>query len=787
MYRIEVRGVVQGVGFRPSVKRAADNIGASGFVRNDGSHVTIVCDKDPDLFIDEIKKIIGPMARIEEWSSTTVEDDIKDFSILRSLEGERDSSLPPDTAICDNCLKEMMDPNGRRYLYPFTNCTDCGARYTLIEGLPYDRERTSMSEFGMCDRCSNEYSDISFRRFHAQTLSCRSNGPRYRYLGNDLEEISDGWNGFMDCAKDIQKGRTVIVKGWGGMHIVTDPGGMDEMRKWYGRPNKPFAIMAKDIGTVREFAEIPDHSERTLTSPARPILLLKKKDDPSSWARKALDLASPGLSSIGVHLPYSGIHHLLFRALEEIGSDLGWLVMTSANPPGEPMALTLVDAKRMEADGYLVHDRRISARCDDSVLVPNRYGTDRAHTVPGPFDIRSFPIRKARGLIPDPLEIPHKRQVLSLGAERNVTITVTRNGRSYTSPYIGNSRHPDVLDHAKDTSRRFMDLFGVNDPEFVSVDLHPRYETVELGSELADEFGVPLLRFQHHRAHAASLLVDSRIRSMPVVVLDGVGYGDDGRPWGGEIIDASWDGMERIGHLQYFGLPGGDSSVYHPERIAHWLTIENGKEFDLDDDDANYLLKASHAKAVLTSSMGRLLDALSSILLGVTWRSYDGEPAMRLETLLGRSKDPRTSIFRTEISKGQVDVLTRWDILTEHLFKDGIVTPSYRSGDRSSADLAMGMVGSIIDDMISLAIEKGDGTRDGRGRPYVGLSGGVAYDLPIVDAFVSSCHEKGAFPVLHSRVPPGDGGISVGQAALSGFDLDGRSPFIRKPDKVNGR
>ncbi|RLF68940.1 MAG: carbamoyltransferase HypF [Thermoplasmata archaeon] len=763
MYIIRVRGVVQGVGFRPSVARAAASMEASGYVRNDGSHVTIACDMEPARFMEGLLPHLGPMARVEDWSFEEVDGELEGpFRILPSVEGEMDSPLPPDTAICDRCLRELTDRADRRFLYPFTNCTDCGARYTVIDSLPYDRQRTSMKDFPMCSRCQGEYSDQGSRRFHAQTISCPDCGPRYRFLGSDLEVRAEGWDSFLECARSLKGGGRLIVKGWGGMHIICDPANLGSLREWYGRPYKPFALMARDLSFVESAAHLPDSARKALISPARPIVLLKKRDDAPGWVRSAMEMASPGLDSIGIYLPYSGIHHLLFRALGSVGADLPWIVMTSANPPGEPMALDVGEASKLGADGYLVHDRRISARCDDSVLVSDPFG-DGVIAREGPFSIRGFPVRKARGLVPDPLEVPHGRKILSFGAERNVTVTVTREGRAYTSPYVGNTRHPEVVDYTLDSAGRFMYLFGAGDVEAVACDLHPRYETVKIAREMADERSVPLIRIQHHRAHAASLMVGSAVEGMGVIVVDGVGYGDDGLSWGGEIFHASWEDIDRVGHLQYFGLPGGDASVYHPERIAHWLSMEAGSDLDIGDEKVRSILAASHSGAVMTSSMGRLLDALSALLLGVTWRSYDGEPAMRLESLLSRAREPEIELFSLPVRGREVDVVGRWRILLEELFVNGSPKIGDRSGDRRSADLAMGMVRSIISDMVEVGMK---GVDDNEGK--MGISGGVAYDIPILEAFVEEVKARGMTPVLHSRVPPGDGGISVGQAALAG-------------------
>ncbi|MBN1389029.1 MAG: carbamoyltransferase HypF [Candidatus Thermoplasmatota archaeon] len=779
MWTIKLTGVVQGVGFRPAVARTASRIGALGFVRNDGSHVTIGTDTDPELFLSELDVELGPMASIDgrviewsDWKAFEMEAPV-DFLILPSTQGERDSSLPYDTAICDSCLREMLDPLDRRYLHPFTNCTDCGARYTLIGSLPYDRERTSMEPFELCGDCDREYSDLSFRRFHAQTLSCPVDGPSYRYLNAGGKVLSTGWASFMDCARSISDGKLLVVKGWGGMHIVSDPGRTRELREWYKRPFKPFAIMVKDIRTAGELAHVSDHEKDLLVSPARPIVLLRKRIDVPDIIKEKLDLLSPGLDNIGIYLPYSGIHHLLFKALEDIGSRIGWLVMTSANPPGEPMALELEDATKLKADGYFVHDRSIMARCDDTVLVPFPYD-DRILSRTGPFGSRSLLIRKSRGMIPDPLDLPHERTLLGVGAERNVSVSISRTGRSFTSPYIGNSRHPSVLGFMEDSARRLMYLFGAEDIEAVVVDEHPRYNTRRWGSEFAEDRGIPLMEVQHHHAHAASLMVDAGIERSTTVVVDGVGYGDDGTPWGGEVIDTNMGSCRRVGHLEPFGLPGGDVSVHHPERIAYWLTREAGHHLELEDHGTMDMLDRTHDKAIRTTSLGRVLDALSSLMLGVTRRTYDGEPAMRVEALLSSSVSPINGPFRQDVIGSTIGIVGRWRTLIEEISRTSpsVIRPGFVAGYQKKADLAMGFVSSIIDDLVRTAVNEGN-AYDENGVQLVGLSGGVSYNVPIVKRFVDSCSKLGAMPVLHSRVPPGDGGISVGQVYLGGLMLDG--------------
>jgi hydrogenase maturation protein HypF len=734
---------------------------------------------DPSLFLEAVKAQLGPIARLEDskarvgsWAEHGfLEEGPTDFLILPSVKGENDSSLPMDTAMCDKCLSEMLDPSDRRYRHPFTNCTDCGARFTVVEGLPYDRERTSMRLFPPCKHCTEEYSDESERRFHAQTLSCPNDGPRYRFLDRDL--IQAPGDPFDSAAEKVLDGGIVAVKGWGGMHLVCDPQRLTRFREWYRRPYKPFALMARDISVAEEVAQVRDVERRALLSPARPIVLLRKRDPPPSWASEVMAQASPGLDSIGLYLPYAGVHHLLFKAISDAGSQLPWVLMTSGNPPGDPMALELNDITNLRADGYLVHDRPIAARCDDTVLVPNPLPAGSYTAGKAPFGLRTFPVRRSRGLVPDPLPMPHDRRVLSVGAERNVSVTVSKDGTSFTSQYIGNPSKPLVLEFARETAARMMELFGINGLEAIGADLHPRYITSRWAAELSERYGVPLIKVQHHHAHAASLLVDSGLDAMGAVVVDGVGFGDDGTPWGAEALSVDLGSCRRVGHLEPFGLPGGDSSVLHPERIAFWLTKASGCDMDLGSPEAERVLTAMMGRVEMTTSLGRLLDALSALMLGITWRSYDGEPAMRLEALLARSRKAERELFEAEVHQGIVPVICRWKALLGEVqtAAGGTVRPGVRMDPVRAADLCMGFVEAVVEDLVLIAGEGAPILKDdGRGRP-VGLSGGVAYDLPVVEAFHRACLMHGLVPVLHSRVPPGDGGISVGQAAIAGRRL----------------
>ncbi|MCK4444125.1 MAG: carbamoyltransferase HypF, partial [Thermoplasmata archaeon] len=528
---LKIFGVVQGVGFRPTVYRIASSMDLKGYVKNKGSYVEVCVDRDEESFVDRLKDELPVLGRIDRIE--TVESDCHkeydSFLILSSEEGRRDPSIPPDVATCDNCREEIFDPDDRRYMYPFTNCTDCGARYSLIEDFPYDRKHTSMDDFPLCEICSQEYGEPGDRRFHAQTISCYDDGPRY-VLYDGKGEAVDETNPVARFAKEIDSGGIGVAKSWGGMHIVCKLDAIPRFREWYGRPYKPFAVMVRDIETARKYAHVGDHEEDLLTSFQAPIVLLQKKHGQFD---EILDHVSPGLGNIGLYLPYTAIQHILFH---NVKSDS--LVMTSANLPDEPMLIRNEDAFSLGLDLYLLHNRRIVSRVDDSVLVP--------------FEGKKFFIRKSRGFVPNLLNVYHDLNILSIGAEENVTVSISKDGKVVTSQYIGNTTRYEVQNFMMDSIDRLLDLFGVNEIDAVAIDLHPQYSTRRVGEELAERFDVDTIEIQHHWAHASSLMVDND-REDPMIALsvDGVGYGLDGKIWGGEILHSQLDSFRRLGHLEY--------------------------------------------------------------------------------------------------------------------------------------------------------------------------------------------------------------------------------------------
>jgi hydrogenase maturation protein HypF len=754
--RIVFYGVVQGVGFRPTAYRVARAMGLRGYVRNNGSNVEVVVDGKAAEYVEAFRKALPPLARIEDVKREEVDEEtvrkalghsreIADFSIVHSKAGSRDSPIPADTAMCDSCRKELMDPKDRRHLFPFTNCTDCGARFSVIRDVPYDRKNTSMDEFRLCPVCQDEYRDPENRRFHAQTISCPDDGPRYTLYDKGKRVVARE-TALEDAAKRLDAGQIGVVKGWGGMHIVCRLEECGRLREWYRRPAKPFAVMFRDLDTVRRHADVDEQAEKLITSIQRPIVLLP---------RKAIcpELLSPGLGTVGCYLPYSGLHYILFDKMRSEA-----LIMTSANPAGEPMLLENGEAFSLGLDFYLLHDRKIVNRTDDSVVIPFHGG--------------KFFIRKSRGWVPDGIVVPYAERILSMGAERNVTSAISKDGKLYASQYIGNTTRYNVGRFQDHATRYLMRLLGIPKAERVVVDLHPQYATRRLGTEMAIEFGARVDEIQHHWAHAASLMLDNGLGSDERILclsVDGAGFGPDGTVWGGEVLLAGYNGYERVGTLEEFPLIGGDAAVKDPPRLVFGLFERQGighrlwdRQRLLDDPKAELLRKMLKGSP-MTSSLGRLLDALACYLGFGTRRTYDGEPAMRLERHIAAGEpqfkfdqgEPKTDARR---GARVVEVSPLFRQLYDYM-------QSAERNEKARADLARSFTECVLRQMVDIAADRAE--QEGLRR--IGLTGGVSYNVPICEIAIRRIRERGFEPLLHDRIPNGDGGISAGQNVIAGL------------------
>jgi len=730
--KITVYGIVQGVGFRPTVYRVAKAMGLKGFVLNNGSNVEIHVDKDADRFLEELRKALPALARIDRAEFEDVDEELTEFSIAHSTDGARVSLIPTDTAICKNCINDFLEDTNRRFLFPFTNCTECGARFTVIADLPFDRARTSMVDFPMCPDCSKEYSSPDDRRFHAQTISCPKCGPKYTLYDKGRRKISG--DAFREFAARIDGGSVGLLKGWGGMHIISTFENASRLRKVYRRGDKPYAVMMRDLDTVGRYAELTSEEEALLTSPQRPIVLLHKRKD----KLEPLEKVSPGLGNIGVMLPYSGAHLMLFKHLTADG-----VIMTSANPPGEPMCVENEKAFDLGLDFYLMHNRRIIHRCDDSVVKVNSGRTNFT--------------RKSRGFVPTPLEANHKHPVIGVGAQWDVTGSVSRNGEIFLTQYVGESQQYPTLQYLDDAIHHLAALLGMKWFEAIGMDKHPRYSTRVVARRLAKEHGARLVETQHYHAHAAALKIDRRIAG-PLVCLawDGTGYGDDGTSWGGETLLADFAGYKRLGTLEGIPLLGGDKAVVDPKRVVTAIQLRLGRRATMVEDSEERLYSKMLDKSVLASSMGRVLDSVSCILGVCCKRTYEGEPAIKLERWLEIGR-PRFE-FEVEFGRnGEVEYAKTLPMFAQ-------LMDLKIESDSDRADAAV----SFAKTLVVATADRACGYAESQGLKQVGLTGGVSFSGPIT-AWVKETVEKNGLEFIgHERVSNGDGGISTGQNAIAG-------------------
>jgi hydrogenase maturation protein HypF len=721
--KIVVRGIVQGVGFRPTVHRVATAMGLNGYVQNNGSNVVIEVDREAEEFVERLRASLPPLADLEsvEFERGLSGEELDNgFRIVPSEKGVRGVGIPNDAAMCDNCRHEMFDPEDRRYLYPFTNCTDCGARFSIIDDLPYDRDKTSMRTFPMCQECREEYEDPSDRRFHHQTISCPRCGPAFYLLDKDGRRVEGP--PIPTFASLLEESAIGVCKGWGGMHICCTLEALPRLRLWYRRKEKPFAVMVRDMEAVLRYSRPDDFEKEHLLSSHRPIVLVPKIDS------RVTELISPGLGNIGLFLPYTEMQNQLFSYL-----DVDALIMTSANVPGEPMVLRDEDALSLGAEYYLMHDREIVNRCDDSVLRT--------------FGRSTFFVRKSRGHIPSSIELGLKGSAIGVGAQEHISGAVAQAGKAYLTQYIGDGSSYGVMEFLERALGYHMRLLGISKPQAIAVDLHPGYSTRRLGKRMAEDLGAELIEVQHHHAHAAALMVDSGLREMVVLTLDGTGYGADGVAWGGEVLYSDFDSYKRIGHLQEFPLLGGERAVHDVRRLAFALADLGGLSTSYFEGQDLEILRKMRSSAPRTTAMGRFLDAISCQLGVCDYRTYDGEPAMKLERLLEKGSD---SLSIPVSRKGNV-------IQTAEMFR------AMAEAEGSREDKAHSLVKAVMRGLVDIAVDEAERI----GVQHIGISGGVTYNKTISEMAKGLVEARGLKLVCHDRLPNGDGCIAVGQCAIA--------------------
>jgi hydrogenase maturation protein HypF len=753
--RLRVVGVVQGVGFRPFVHRLAAELGLGGHVGNDTEGVCIEVE-GPTATLEQFEaRLISdapPLARIFGVEGTPLAVRHQhDFTIVASqAEGRARTFVSPDVAVCDDCLLELFDAHDRRFRYPFVNCTNCGPRFTITVRLPYDRPNTTMAGFELCARCRAEYDDAADRRYHAQPVACAECGPRLWFEGPD--GTVEGTDAALSAAQgSLARGEVVAIKGLGGYHLACDatsPSAVARLRERKQRADKPLAVMVRDVGAARTIVHIDARQAALLAGPQRPIVLLARRD-----GTPVTDQVAPGNPQLGVLLPYTPLHHLLFQPVPGgTGPVPTVLVMTSGNLTDEPICHDDADARhRLSriADTWLVHDRPIHVPCDDSVLRVD--------------DGEELPIRRARGYAPLPIRLPFEvTPVLAMGGELKNTFCMASGPDAWVSQHIGDMGSLETLAAFERSTEQFRAIYQV-DPDLVAADAHPGYQTRRWADERS---GRPVELVQHHHAHVAAVMAEHGLPAGSRVIgvaFDGTGYGSDGAIWGGEVLLAGYDDFERVAHLGSVPLPGGDASIRHPYRaaLAHLWAAGIGWDFDLapvahaSEEERTVLQRQLErsVQCVPTSSMGRLFDAVSS-LIGVRHSaSYEAQAAMELEWVAAAHlHDARE--YRFTVDSGQMETASLWHALVDDI----------RHGHAQGA-MAAGFHVAVA----RLIADIADAQRAATGVDVVALSGGVFQNALLTRLARAELTRRELVVLTHRLVPPNDGGLALGQAVVAGL------------------
>lgn len=736
---ITVRGIVQGVGFRPFVHRIAREAGVFGAVRNLGTSVAIEAEGEDaavEAFLAKLR-VGPPLSRIDsvEAEEAPYEGRYREFTIEKSGLAGFGGFIPPDTGICNACLGDMQHTAHYKD-YWATSCVDCGPRYAVMDALPYDRENTSLVEFPLCEDCLKEYGNPDDRRYHAQTISCPKCGPRLSFFNAAREELTPPLE---QTIAALQAGQIVAIKGVGGFHLCCRLDTIPLLRQRRNRPEQPFALMAP-LPVIEKYAAVSAGERELLDSLKRPIVLLKSRGN-------VPDAVSPGLDTVGFMTPYTGFHHLLFSKITEP------LVMTSANLPSEPMVRDNEEAFRRLggiADSFLLHNRKIFNRCDDSVL---RWNHGKA-----------FFTRMARGYAPTSFVLKDKapKAILAMGPELNSSISIYQDNLCYVSHHLGNITNPLALDNLRETVDRLLKMTQVA-PEIVACDLHPSFLSTRLGRELAQKFGAQVVPVQHHRAHIGSLVAEGLdVDDVVGVAMDGVGYGEDGTIWGGEIFSGS-------GHpagLLPVPMPGGDLATRFPLRMAAGIlhgSVADARLLKVLDTggmpelEAGIILRQLQTgiNVARTSSAGRVLDAVAAVLGICCRRTYEGEPAMKLESAASRGDGGNVKLRCGLLQRNGTRYVDSRALLTS------VVEALYEG--RSKFDIAAAAQVTLARALAFQACEEALKT----GKPTVGFSGGVAVNAAIGAEIERVVRENGLRFATNHKLPCGDGGVSFGQAVLA--------------------
>ncbi len=747
-----IKGIVQGVGFRPFIHKLVQNYNLSGWVFNSNQGVEIEVEgKEEELnsFIIDVKKKLPPLARIEKIEVNQLHlVGYKGFSIKKSITKEENGFVlvSPDISICEDCLQELFDPHNKRFRYPFINCTNCGPRFTIIKNIPYDRGKTTMNNFKMCSLCQSEYDDIEDRRYHAQPNACADCGPQVSLYQNKRKLESVG--PIEKAVKLLKEGKIGAIKGLGGFHLACDATNnkaVARLRRLKNREAKPFAIMSFNLEKIKQYCKLGKKEEEWLINRARPIVLLKKKED-----SLISSLVAPRNNYLGVMLPYTPLHYLLLK------DNFMALIMTSGNIADQPIiggnqeALEKLDGI---ADFFLLYNRDIFNRCDDSVV--KIINGDNVF------------FRRSRGYVPYPIILDFKlKEVLALGGELKNTISFSKENYIFLSQYLGDLKSVETSDFLKKSIAGLKKMFRIN-PEIIACDLHPDYLSTQYAEEIGAKKGLKVVKVQHHHAHIVSCMAENNIKEKVIgVAYDGTGYGDDGNIWGGEFLLCDLKEYIRVGHLKYYPLPGGDKAIMEPWRMAYsylysiygpkakTLDIDFNRRMDYDRLSIIEKMINKNINSPFTSSCGRLFDAASS-LIGVRDEiSYEGQAAMELESFCAPGIKERYNFCICK--EGEEFIIDPREIFIDIIkdLKEGIDKKVIAAKFHNTvAEFTLNLCGKI---------------RKSTGINKIALSGGVFQNCYLTEKIISLL-EKDDFQVYTQRkVPPNDGGISLGQAVVAG-------------------
>ena len=828
--QIQIKGIVQGVGFRPFVFALAGKNRLKGQVFNNGSGVLIDVegeDENIERFINSIKTNPPPLSFIESVTRENISEhaDFQTFQISASeTNGSKFVPISADIATCKDCLREMFDANDRRFRYPFINCTNCGPRFTIIENIPYDRAQTKMRDFEMCAMCRAEYENPLDRRFHAEPICCPKCGPKV-FLSepsaaadglkqqtqilnkskNDLTSngfnvklqpsaIADGSDSIKLTQELLQSGKIVAVKGIGGFHLVCDARNnlaLQSLRERKGRVDKPFAVMCKDLKTAKNLVEISEAEEKYLTGKERPIVLLRKRENDLS------ELIAPGNHFLGVMLPYTPLHYLLF---EVNFPDV--LVMTSGNFSNEPIVKDnneALDKLKHLADAFLLHDREIFVPCDDSVVrvLATEFTEKKEEILPqmntdecrfkkdfdrinykknSVFSVSSvvkspqvLPIRRSRGYAPFPVKLPFEvPNVLAVGGELKAAFCLTREDYAFMSQHIGDMENLETLRAFEKSYEQMKNLFQIK-PEIIACDKHPNYLSSNWARKTAENLDLKLVEVQHHRAHIASVMAENGFKMDEKVIgcaFDGTGFGDDGAIWGGEVFVGDYTNFERVAQLEYFPLAGGDAAIKKPYRVALALMKEAEIEWNenlncvsfCDKTERKILAKQleNNLNVIPTSSFGRLFDAAASIA-GVRQNiTYEAQAAIEFEALIDENI---SDFYQFDLTESDI-IKINWKNLICEIVKD------------VSAQIPISIISAKFHNAVAkLILDLSLKMREKFALNKVTLSGGCFQNVALLQKTIKVLKENDFEVFTHRKVPPNDGGLALGQAVLASAEI----------------